>query len=221
MFSPVDGRCPAQPCRCPLCAAHLLRSVPGMTSGERTRARETTGCARACAQSAGDAHRCVCGSRGVRALLATRGSRATGVWGQACGDSSEAAMRREGVQARRHTNGCRCCGPARTKHRGLCWRARRCGRARLSVSAPSEHGGGGSGPRGVHEKKEMHSRSGVLPRAAVKVLWNEASGPTVHVREVAGRQDGCRGAADASRLCFVARGKLWRSGKHFSKIAPF
>ena len=75
-------------------------------------------------------------------------------------------------------------------------------------------GGGGSGPRGVHEKKEMYSRSGVLPRAAVKVLWNEASGPTVHVREVAGRQDGCRGTADASRLCFVARGKLWRSGKH-------
>ena len=111
-------------------------------------------------------------------------------------------MRREGVQARRHTNGCRCCGPARTKRRGLCWRARRCGRARLSVSAPSEHGGGGSGPRGVHEKKDVYSRSGVWPRAAVKVSWNEASGPTVHVREVAGRQDGCRGTADASRLCF-------------------
>ena len=116
-------------------------------------------------------------------------------------------MRREGVQARRHTNGCRCCGPARTKRRGLCWRARRCGRARLSVSAPWGHGGAGQARVACTKKRKCTHAAGCCRVPPSKCRGTRPVAPPCTCAKLRGARMGA--AARRTRLgCAKKRGKL-------------
>ena len=95
------------------------------------------------------------------------------------------------------------------------------GEPRFNASAPWEHGGGGGGLLRHSNKKRKHSHAGLCACAAVKVPLNEAGGPAVYVRKVAGRKDGSGGAGVASRLCLWHVAGMWRGSKHLCNLHPF